>query len=79
MVFSTYKTDGFWLTLWGYYDNTLYTLYTLYTLVISVEDDLRLGYQRRRRLIFRLSASKMILSWVTSFEDDLFLGYQRRR
>ena len=42
------KMVGFWLTLCGYYDNTLYTLYTLYTPVIRIEDDLRLGYQRRR-------------------------------
>ena len=48
MVFSPYKTVGFWMTICKYYDNTLYTLFTLYTVVISVEDDLRLGYQRRR-------------------------------
>ena len=29
MVFSKYKTDGFWLTWCGYYDNTSYTQYTL--------------------------------------------------
>ena len=53
------KVQNAWISVgfMGYYDNTLYTLhalytlytlYTLFTLVISVEDDLRLGYQRRR-------------------------------
>ena len=50
MVFSKYKTVGSWLTLCGYFDNTLYTLYTQYTLVIRVKDDLFLVYQRRRWL-----------------------------
>ena len=63
MVFSTYTTLGFWLTLCGYYDNTLYTLYTL---VISVEDDLR--------LVISVCTSKMTDFQVISVEDDFFLG-----
>ena len=59
MVFSKYKTLGFWLTLCGYYINTLYTLYTQYTLVISVEDE----------FLFGLSASKITFCWVVSVED----------
>ena len=50
-----------------------------YFLVISVEDDLFLGYQRRKCLIFELSESEMTYVWVISVEDDLFEGYQRRR
>ena len=57
--------------------------------VISVEDYLFLGYQRRRLLIFEISASmmtyfrvspsKMTGFEVISVEDDLVLSYQRRR
>ena len=47
--------------------------------VISVEDDLFLGYQHRRWLFVGLSASNMICVWVNSVEDYFLLDYQRRR
>ena len=43
------------------------------------EDDLFSGYQRRRLLMFGLSARQMTDFQVISVEHDLFLGYQRRR
>ena len=60
-----------------------------FLLVFSLEDDLFLGYQRRRWLIFGLSASMMTSVWdisvedvsfllVFSLEDEQILGYQRR-
>ena len=43
--------------------------------VISVEDDLFLGYQRRKGIVCGLSASKMTYVWAISVKYDLFLGY----
>ena len=59
----------------------------IYFWVISVEDDLFVGYQHRQLLILGLAASKMTYVWVISVEDELFLGvdddlrlgHQRRR
>ena len=46
-----------------------------YFRVISIENDLFLGYQRRQLLIFGLSVSRMTYFWVIRVEDDSFLGY----
>ena len=59
-----------------------------YFWAINVEDNLFLGYQLRRLVIFRISASKTTYFqvirveddfWVISVEDDVDLGYQRSR
>ena len=47
--------------------------------VISVENQVFSGYQRRRYHSFRLSASKMSYFWVVSVEHDLFSDHQCRR
>ena len=50
-----------------------------YLWAIRIEDQLFSGYQRRKLLVFGLSASMMTWFRVISVEDDLFLGYQCRR